>query len=42
MGGGGVGQVLTLTDKGGRGLDPSMADVMCEQPLRRYLVVLKL
>ena len=37
MGGGGVGEMLTLADKGGRGgLDPLfLADIMCEQPLNR-------
>ena len=34
-GGGGVGEMLTMADKGGRGgLDPPfLADIICEQPL---------
>ena len=33
-GGGGVGEMLTMADKGGRGgLDPPfLADIICEQP----------
>ena len=41
-GGGGVGKMLIMADKGGReGLDPPfLADIICEQPLtsRIYLV----
>ena len=34
-GGGGVSQLLTITDKGGGGPDPpNMADIICEQSLR--------
>ena len=35
--GGGVGDILTMADKGGKvGLDPPfLADIICEQPLRR-------
>ena len=35
-GGGGVGEMLTMADKGGRGgLDPPfLGDLICEQPLR--------
>ena len=34
-GGGGVSQLLTITDKGGGGPDPppNMADIICEQSL---------
>ena len=34
-GGGGVGEMLTMADKGGRGvLDPPfLADIICEKPL---------
>ena len=34
-GGGGVGELLTMADKGGRGVwtPPLLADIICEEPL---------
>ena len=37
-GAGGVGEMLIMADKGGKGcLDPPfLADIICEQPLKQY------